>query len=860
MNNFSQWFSVLRVGKNYNTMHYFNGTGGNTFDIHFAGGYLDKSHVKAVADDGGPEISLSFVTASRVKTSRPIPLGSSVLIFRDTPKALPLALFNDGAVITATNLDRNAKQAVFVAAEMLDRFDTFGGGLESAVSQVSEALSVAHSALEVAAKANEIAEGLEEEIHTASELAVDLKSRIERYSGTVSPNATGLDVPAHVDTTLDVQVQAIVNKFEYLKGANGASNIGVGNRTVADKLREKTTPLDKGAVGDGVTNDQVAFDALESDSAVNLIDCLGKTYLINAISLTKKYVNGVITTVGGATWVCPSESMLRAGNASVLVGRNVAPALRGYENETGSETRALFAMGDGALASATPQTKQCIAIGRNTLGTNVLGYYDIGIGLDCLMNLNGDGATSNGTRVVGIGDNLGRFSVSIFDAVLMGRNTAQCQVSGGFNTMVGSNANSGYAPVNQAGTIINETPMVGASKTGFGYRALQFSDGNNVTAAGSRTAKQLKKGQANSFFGALAGGNVDNLVDFSGNTREVSNTPLKYTQSGNVISITATAHGAVIGGKVYISFTSGPAAEISTNSASYVVSSVIDANNFTVTSPDSKTATGTGVLDYVVSLSPASPSEFNNGFGYQALLSTGGYSFSNCNAFGVDAGRDNRANNLSAFGHRALMYNMTGMSNSAFGRDALLLNQDGSNFTSYTNCTGLGFQSAVSGNNQVQLGNSLTTTYVYGTVQNRSDANDKTDVRDTELGLEFIMGLRPVDGRWDMRDDYWEEYDEQVGVDATGFPVFATKRRAIPKDGSKKRERFHHWFIAQEVKELCDKLGVDFGGYQDHSTQDGGCDVLTLGYDEFIPPIVRAIQQVKVELDSINVRLSKLER
>lgn len=78
------------------------------------------------------------------------------------------------------------------------------------------------------------------------------------------------------------------------------------------------------------------------------------------------------------------------------------------------------------------------------------------------------------------------------------------------------------------------------------------------------------------------------------------------------------------------------------------------------------------------------------------------------------------------------------------------------------------------------------------------------------------------------------------------------------KDGSKKRVRFHHWFIAQEVKELCDKLGVDFGGYQDHSI-DGGCDVKTLGYDEFIPPTVRAVQQCWERLDDLEARLAKLE-
>ena len=226
---------------------------------------------------------------------------------------------------------------------------------------------------------------------------------------------------------------------------------------------------------------------------------------------------------------------------------------------------------------------------------------------------------------------------------------------------------------------------------------------------------------------------------------------------------------------------------------------------------------------------------------------------------GTRAGREAGATNDNVgVGSDALQVLTSGATNTAIGRSSLRFMQDTTNATTLTNCTGVGANAKVSGNNQVQIGDSVTTTYVYGTVQNRSDERDKTDVRDTELGIEFIMGLRPVDGRWDMRDDYWEEYDEQVGVDAEGQPVFETKRRQIPKDGSRARQRKHHWFIAQEVKALCDSLGVEFGGYQDHSI-NGGCDVLSLGYDEFIPPITKAIQQCWQRMDDIERRLDKLD-
>ena len=165
------------------------------------------------------------------------------------------------------------------------------------------------------------------------------------------------------------------------------------------------------------------------------------------------------------------------------------------------------------------------------------------------------------------------------------------------------------------------------------------------------------------------------------------------------------------------------------------------------------------------------------------------------------------------------------------------------------NCSALGYgaENIISGNNQIQLGNSATTTYTYGAVQNRSDRRDKTDIRDTELGLEFINDLCPVDFRWDLREDYHDAgYDEETGepYDIQGVP-----------DGSRKRGRYHHGLIAQDVKATLDKLGVDFGGYQDHSV-NGGLDRMTIGYTELIGPMIKAIQELSEKVDRLEGRLN----
>jgi hypothetical protein len=265
----------------------------------------------------------------------------------------------------------------------------------------------------------------------------------------------------------------------------------------------------------------------------------------------------------------------------------------------------------------------------------------------------------------------------------------------------------------------------------------------------------------------------------------------------------------------------------------------------------------------------------------------------------------------TAVGLRSLLANTTGDQNTAIGVDAL------NAISTFDNSTGLGHSAQVSGSNQVQLGNSVTTTYAFGAVQDRSDIRDKADVRDTELGLEFVNALRPVDFKWDMREDYRPEapksvvkpteliqpkepvepvkieddasdkekaeyeielqnyksdkakyeadmakypeakakYDEELAA-YEAYVVIKdkwledVKLANITHDGSKKRSRFHHGLIAQEVKAVLDAKGIDFGGFQDHSVK-GGDDVLSIGYEELIGPMLKAIQELSAEVAAL---------
>lgn len=195
----------------------------------------------------------------------------------------------------------------------------------------------------------------------------------------------------------------------------------------------------------------------------------------------------------------------------------------------------------------------------------------------------------------------------------------------------------------------------------------------------------------------------------------------------------------------------------------------------------------------------------------------------------------------------------SGFQNSYGNENTAVGGQSGWSTINLRNTSCFGYDTNATGDNQVQLGNASTTTYVYGTVQNRSDLRDKADVQDTVLGLDFISKLRPVDYKWDMREYYKSEIPIQGELSDEDFKVVIdlwltdNKLSNLEHNGTKKRNRFHHGFIAQEVKDL------GFGGFQDHSV-NGGEDVLSIGYDEFIAPMVKAIQELKAEIELLKMK------
>ena len=420
--------------------------------------------------------------------------------------------------------------------------------------------------------------------------------------------------------------------------------------------------------------------------------------------------------------------------------------------------------------------------------------------------------------------------------------------SGNANTAFGNSAAASITTGSQntaVGKSALETMQAGNNNTAVGFGALRYANdanaiqntcigafcgeqitlGNNNTAIGHNTLKTLTVGTLNS---AVGQGALAYNVSGSYNTAMGYHALLDYTGSNGVAygvealtALTSGTNNTAVGYRALKSVTTAQ----SNTAIGYLAGQVVTSAQNTIVGDSAMFATTTGAANTAVGFNALLANQTganNTAIGSQALISC--VSGSRNVALGRVTLISATGSDNTAIGTTALNACTSGQFNTGLGGQALM------NLTTFNNCTGVGFDAQVTGSDQVQLGNSSTTTYAYGAVQNRSDERDKADVRSTVLGLNFINALRPVDFKWDYREDYgWGE-----------------------KDGSKKRSRFHHGLIAQEVKAACDAAGVDFGGYQDHSIA-GGADVMSLGYEELIAPLIKAVQE-------LSERIAELER
>lgn len=504
-------------------------------------------------------------------------------------------------------------------------------------------------------------------------------------------------------------------------------------------------------------------------------------------------------------------------------------------NSTSKTAEGYIAIGRDALGVAT-WGRGCIAIGSKALGMSNPGFANLAIGMWSLSRVTGaDVAASSmpGSRNIGIGALTGHFITSGYRNVYMGRDAGQTLTTGYRNTGVGYRAHaSGIAPVGLDGTITNQYPITGSDNSALGDTAGAMLGGDGNVTVGAYALAGARASSGNVIVGANAAQALGANISESGYTIANSGLTGTYSQTGTTITVTTSAaHGATAGRKVSVSFTSGEINAVTGEGQWVTVQSTPSSTTFTITSPVSQIASGNATLNTVETTTTAAPGGLNVVVGYQALADAA-TSGGNSVFVGEQAARGATGGQNVVVGSRAGFNMTTGTGNTLLGYNAGRALISGGGQTTQSNVSVVGAGAGISGDNQVQLGNSTTTTYVYGTVQNRSDARDKADIRDTVLGLDWVVNHpRPKDFRWDMREDYLERNEDGE--------IVATHER----DGSQKRTRFHHGVIAQEVEAYIEATGIDFGGFQDHE-RSGGSPVKSIGYDEYVATLIAAVQDL----------------
>lgn len=491
--------------------------------------------------------------------------------------------------------------------------------------------------------------------------------------------------------------------------------------------------------------------------------------------------------------------------------------------------------------------KKSIAIGSGALSQGLRSRDNVGIGEDALWATESSSADyvqsdRGGTRNVAIGGAAGRYNKTGIGHVLIGRGAGASIVSGNGAVVIGSNANAGAQPIGLSGQIENwgnffeGDPEARTRFVAVGCEAAWGNSAVGTTAVGDRALTSNTKGEYNSAFGDRSLESLASNTWINGGL--IKSEAVKtgtYVHSGNDLTLTISGHGAVAGDVVRIRLLTGSSATFLADRAYAVVVSA-SSNTFTVEHPVSNNSSGDASMDGVFSTTAAPKSQWNTSIGALSLrnLVTG-----NGNAsIGFEAGRNLSSGNFNVFsGYGAGRFLTTGTGNLIAGYLSGNHWVDGTEMTGADGVITIGQYARASANNQMQLGSSAVTVYTQSAVQTRSDRRDKTDIRDTSLGLDFINKLRPVDYKWDYREDYLFADGEDAVVDS-------------PKDGSKTRKRFHHGLIAQEVQEVIEETGVDFGGFQDHKV-NGGSDVLSIGYEELIAPLIKAVQELSAEVKAL---------
>lgn len=708
-------------------------------------------------------------------------------------------------------------------------------------------------------------------------------------------------IPDTKVSTVDGSTQDLKNAMYSLELAKQKLDTGITvtaksggvARTQAEKNFDSISIEDFGLIADGVADDSTKLQGIESTLTDTPIDMLGKTIKATFVPSNNKFYNGQFD-IAGVVRPARYVGEIHADDNLIAIGKNA-----------------------GAAHTGTQGVRNCIAIGQDAMKSNTKGRHNIALGVSSLHYLNGtDRGGILGTRNIAIGGNTGRFMTNGYGNIIMGRDSGHslADISNKvplLNVIIGTNAVMGDSPnILDFGEIENHTPSAAARNVVVGTQAGFYLNADDSVIIGYKSGYHSKQSYGMTAIGAFSFENHEQDRSPFGNKLITKTVAVIYTQSATktIRLVSSEDHGVTNGGKIQIRFNSGVLGDKSYNDTMWFHNvNVINSTTLEIQSP--VVDSGTGVADiYAIDNLEAYTSQSGDcvGIGYKVGNGTSNYRSvgvgfaAGAKGLGVEnvaighftftgntpssgnvavgafsqetsTGSANTAvgaytlNKVSGTGNTAVGASSskaitTGKDNTSVGGYSLLSATTANKCTAlgvaslrytvageahnYNNATGVGNNTRVSGNNQVQLGDSTTTTYAFGAVQDRSDARDKiVEGGITDAHIDFFNAIEFMRYRLDYRDDYIVSNEDGTVTN-------------LVKDGSKSRKREHVGVIAQQVEQAMQAHNVDFAGLQHHE-HNGGEDVYTIGYQEFIPILGEIVQRQQKQIDELKALVGK---
>ena len=272
-----------------------------------------------------------------------------------------------------------------------------------------------------------------------------------------------------------------------------------------------------------------------------------------------------------------------------------------------------------------------------------------------------------------------------------------------------------------------------------------------------------------------------------------------------------------------------------------------NSGNFTMSGTGSDASYNTAVGYYSLGYNTTGRENTAMGF-YSLWKNTTGHLNT---AMGCYSLRDNTSGtDNTSVGYYSLVRNTTGLANVSIGGYSLYNNttgnlntalghSTGSNISTGSNLTCLGYDAEPttgSATNQITLGNNQITSLRCNvtTITSLSDARDKKNIRDLNLGLDFLMNVKPRLFNWDRRE--WYENDVS--------------------DGSKIQETPTAGFVAQELDEVQQSENAEWLNL----VLKDNPEKLEATPGNLLPIMVKAIQELKIENDELKEKNNELEK